>query len=231
MIRRLQAPKFWKVERKRFAWAVSPSPGPHKKRECIPLQVIVRDLLGFANTGKEAKRIIKRGEFLVDGKSRKDPGYPVGLFDVVSAHRIGKHWRVVPAKQGLKLVKIDLAESDRKVLRVENVTLTKGKKYQFNLNDGKNLLLSEKKFSTGDSLLVKLPTLKLIDHFLMKEGNLVLIIKGKHVGNVAKIEKLIEGAFKRPPRLICTVNGKQIEVLKKYAVVVGKKNPVITVSE
>jgi len=70
-LKRLAAPEFWPIPKKKYTWVFSPSPGPHKKEECIPLAIVVRDILKLAETGKEAKRIIKAGEVIVDGKVRR----------------------------------------------------------------------------------------------------------------------------------------------------------------
>ena len=116
-LKRLAAPEFWPIPKKKYTWTFAPSPGPHKKEECIPLAIIVRDILGLAETGKEAKRIIKAREILVDGRVRTDHKYPVGLLDVISIPKINKHYRVVPFKNGLKLIEIDESEAKKKILK------------------------------------------------------------------------------------------------------------------
>jgi small subunit ribosomal protein S4e len=83
-LKRLKAPKFWKLPKKSRKWAVSPRPGPHRKFESIPLAIALRDIVKIAETGSEAKKIIKMGEILVDGKIRRDHKYPAGLMDAIS---------------------------------------------------------------------------------------------------------------------------------------------------
>ncbi|MEM3193440.1 MAG: S4 domain-containing protein, partial [Candidatus Bathyarchaeia archaeon] len=67
-LKREMTPTFWPIHRKKFVWALKPSPGPHPIERCIPLGVIVRDLLGLAETMREAKKIIAQGKILVDGR-------------------------------------------------------------------------------------------------------------------------------------------------------------------
>ena len=229
-LKRLLAPDFWKVAKKEMTWVVSPRPGPHKKFECIPLLIIVRNILGFAETGREAKRIIKKGEILVDGKPRKDHAYPVGLFDVVSIPRIGKHYRVVISKKGLKLTEIDEKESGVKICKIKNKTAVKGGKIQLNLHDGKNILVEKKddKFKTGDSLLVSLPHLKILKHIPLENGSLVVVVKGKNKGKLGKVKEILSGKFNVKPKVIMEADGKEIEVLKEYVYVVGKEKPNIS---
>jgi len=228
-LKRLLAPGYWRIPKKAFKWTVSPSPGPHPADECIPLLIVIRDLLHLAETGKEAKAIIKKGEVLVDGKPRKDQGYPVGIFDVISIPKIQKHFRVIPFKDGLKLIEIKAEESDKKIVRINNITAVKGGKLQLNLNDGKNILVEKKLYSTGDSLLLELPSLRILQHIPLKEGVVVIATKGKMSGKLLTVKKITEGKFKQPSKLICDYEGKEVEVLKEHAIAVGEKEPLISI--
>ena len=77
-MKRYPMPKQWKLPRKTNTWVVSSLPGPHAKEECLPLQVVLRDVLGVADTAKEARSIITQGKVLVDKKAKKKGGHPVG---------------------------------------------------------------------------------------------------------------------------------------------------------
>src|SRR3990172_7830180 len=96
-LKRLAVPKWWPIEKKTHKFVVSPR-GPHKKLESLPLTVFIRDVLKLAETAKEARTIIKRGEVLVDGKKRRDPKLGVGLLDVIEIPSLKKSWRVAPHK-------------------------------------------------------------------------------------------------------------------------------------
>ena len=230
-LKRLVAPQFWPVPKKKYTWTFTPSPGPHKKNESIPLAIIVRDVLGLVETGKEAKRIIKARELLVDGKVRTDHRYPVGLLDVVSIPKMNKHYRIVPYKNGLKLIEIDENDAKKKILKIVNKRSIKRNRFQLNLNDGRNIIVKENKYKTNASLLVELPSLKILDYVEMDVGNLVLITSGQNSGKIARIVEVKEGRFNVKPKLICEAEGKKIEVLKEHAIVVGKDEPLIKVSE
>jgi len=60
-LKRKPAPKMWPIHRKEAVWTVRPKPGPHSISRSLPLALIVRDILGFAKTVKEAKNIISQG--------------------------------------------------------------------------------------------------------------------------------------------------------------------------
>ncbi|MEM5870070.1 MAG: 30S ribosomal protein S4e [Candidatus Aenigmatarchaeota archaeon] len=230
-LKRLLAPEFWKIPKKKTTWTVSPSPGPHKKFECIPLLIIVRDILGLAETGKEARSIIKKGEILVDGKPRKDPGYPVGLMDVISIPKLNKNYRIVPFTKGLKLVEISEDEAKLKLLRIRNKKMTKGARLQLNFHDGKNLFVEKDIYKTGDSVLVELPSLKIIDHLKLEKGALGVILKGKNAGKLGKAIEIISTRTQEPKKVACEVEGEKVNVIFDYFFVVGKESPVIKVSE
>jgi len=228
-LKRIRAPKFWKISRKERKWTIAPRPGPHKKFECIPLLIIVRDILHLAETGKEAKSIIKKGEILVDGKPRKDFAYPVGLFDVIAIPKIKSFYRVVPTSYGLDLLKIDEKESNLKICKIFNKTTVKKGKIQLNLNDGKNIL-ADGEFKTGGSVLIELPSLKIVEYIPMEKNFIGIVVKGKRSGMMGKIKKLVKGKFGQPAKVICTIGNEEVEILEKYLFVVGKEKPLITVS-
>ncbi|MEM7825725.1 MAG: 30S ribosomal protein S4e [Candidatus Aenigmatarchaeota archaeon] len=220
-LKRLLAPEFWKIPKKSVKFAVSPKPGPHKKFECIPLLIIVRDILKLAETGKEAKKIIKKGEILVDGRKRKEHAYPVGLMDVVSIPRIKKYFRVVPSEKGLELVEIEESESNKKVCRINNKRIIKKGKVQLNLHDGRNIVVEKDDYKTGDSLVIELPSQKILQHIKFGVGSVGIILKGKNSGKKAKVENIVERKSLRESRIVvCDVEGKRVETSKDYFFVV-----------
>lgn len=232
-LKRLRAPKFWKLPRKERKWVVSPRPGPHKKFESIPLLIVIRDFLKLVDTGKDAKKIIKAKEVLVDGKPRNDHKYPVGLFDVIEIPKTGEKYRVVPTHSGLNLIEIPKKEASLKLCRINDKTMTKGKKLQLNLHDGKNILLEKTKskegYKTGDSLLIEIPSQKIVDHLKMDKGMLGLIIGGQNIGVVATIKEVIKTRGREPNKVICEKEGKKFEAIKDYVFIVGKAKPVIKI--
>lgn len=230
-LKRLLAPKFWKVERKAYKWAVTPSPGPHKKFECLPMQTILRDILNLVETGREAKSVLKKGEVLVDGRVVKNQKYPAGLMDVVAIPKIKKYFRVVSSAKGLELIEISEKESKLKLCRIENKKVLKGGRMQLNLHDGKNLLAGKDIYKTGDTLLLELPKLKILDHVKIEAGRLGLITKGKNSGKIVKIKEIVVTRTREPNKIICELDKKKIEAMKDHIFVVGKDKELIKLGE
>lgn len=180
-------------------------------------------------TGKEAKAIISKGEILVDGRIRKDNAYPVGLFDAISIPTSNQFYRAVPSSGGFNVIEIPQDEANVKICKIESKTLVKKGKVQLNLNDGRNILVDGGKFSTGDSLLVEVPSSKVKDHLKLVKGSIGIILKGKNSGKSAEVKEILAGKFRQPSRIICEIEGKDAEVLKGNFIVVGKEKPLITV--
>ena len=230
-LKRLAAPRTWRLERKNMRWITKPLPGPHSIDAAVPLSILVRDYLNLANTQKEAKRIISNGEILVDGTARKEDKFPCGLMDVVSIPKLKKHFRVLFDQQGkLCLVPISDKKAKWKLCRIENKTTIKGNKTQINLHDGRNILADKDEYKTGDVLKILLSDKKISDVFPFEKGNVSLIIGGSHVGQMANINEL-EITRSSGPNRVTMKGDSEFSTIKNYVFVIGQKKPEILISE
>ncbi|TFG09510.1 MAG: 30S ribosomal protein S4e, partial [Promethearchaeota archaeon] len=75
-VKRLNTPKYLQIKRKHGTFLVKPSSGPHPSRFCLTLLHVVRDLLKLADDHREAKKLIGKGYFKVDGRIIKDTSFP-----------------------------------------------------------------------------------------------------------------------------------------------------------
>ena len=220
----------------RSKYAVRPRPGPHKLNDCIPLQVLVRDVLGLVDVGSDARKMIKMGEIFVDGKPRKDHKYPTGLMDVISIPKTKKNYRINIDYKGPKVIECSDKESNVKLVRINDKTLIREGNVQLNLHDGRNLIIpvknpkkpTEDVYETGDSLLIELPSQKILEHFKFEKGNLALITGGQNMGIFVNIKNSIKNRSREPNMAICEKNGKEFESIKNYVFIIGKTKPAIT---
>jgi small subunit ribosomal protein S4e len=218
-LKRYKVPKYWKIPRKRKKFVVVPSPGPHPKDRCIPLLVLIRDILKYAETSKEAKGIIKSGKVLVDKKERKDPGYPIGLMDIIEMPELKKAFRVTVNTKGLFLEEIKLEEANKKLCRIQNKTILKGGKIQLNLHDGTNII-TDKGYKTSDSILIKLPERKILKHFKFEKGANSLVISGKNIGVQGKVKEIFDRkTMLESSRVVLQTKDGEIETVKDYVLV------------
>ncbi len=223
-LKRLNAPRPWQIERKALEWAVKPSCGPHKLEESVPLLNVIRDYLSVADTGREAKRLISGRKILVDGKARRDYRFPCGLMDVITILPTNESYRVLIDPRGiLRPVKIDEEMAKWKLCRIENKTTVRGGKRQLNLHDGRNIIVSEDKYKTGDVLKISIPKQEIIEHIPLQEGYIALIMGGRHIGKIEKIKRLM---VTRSP-LPNIVELENFSTIKDYVFPVGKDEPLI----
>jgi len=228
-LKRFKAPRNWPISPKENVWTVKPAAGPHAIEDSLSLLVVIRDILGLADNSREAKRIINTGKVLVDGRVRKDYKFPVGFMDVVQIPLSGEVYRVLPDLKGrLTLHPIPKENEGFKLCKITNKTTIKEGKTQLNLHDGRNLIV-EDSFSAGDVVSLTVPNQEITDNFKFEEGSLVLIIGGKHIGEIGTIDEIIINKSSKPNTVVVENNKKEnFRTLKDYAFVIGKEKPAIS---
>ncbi|MBA3044414.1 MAG: 30S ribosomal protein S4e [Candidatus Thermoplasmatota archaeon] len=226
-LKRLVAPRSWPIQRKTYVWAVKSRPGPHPIERSLPLLMIIRDILHYADTSVEAKRIISSGNVLVDGKIVKDYKRPVGLMDVLSIPKTKECFRVMLDRRGkIRFVTIPEKNAKWKLVRIENKTTLKGGKNQINLHDGRNILTDEK-YSTGDTLKIECPSQKILENYPLVKGNKALIMSGKHAGEAATITNC-EVTRSQKPNIVYFEN---FSTTREHVFVIGEKKSEVVLPE
>ena len=232
-LKRLAAPKAWKIRRKRRfgTWVTNVRPGPHPKERSVPLRVLIRDILNLAENAREADFIIKSGKVLVDGVVRKDPRFPVGLMDVVSIPEIEKVFRILLDDKGRITAKeVPESEKDVKLVRVERKLTVRGGRIQVGTHDGRTFLLDDKHkdVRVGDVLVISVPDQTIKDVLRMDKGHMVYILSGRHAGTVGTLNEVIPGDLIRERAVNVSVGDATLETAARNVFVVGREAPVIT---
>jgi len=255
-LKRLTSPKTWTINRKtKRRFIIKPASGPHTQNTSLPLGIIIRDFLKYTSTLRETKKLLNNKQILIDGKRRKNPRLPVGLFDVLSFSDLKETFRVLLDKKGrLILKKINSQENNLKPCKIIGKK-TLSKKLQLNLHDGRNVLVDKKfKGNVGDTALISLPDQKILSSEgkkLSKKGleNLKDSQKGLEKLKTSQIKEIFElkkdafvfltkgkragdsGLLQEIKENLVTYqkDGKNIETLKKYIFVLGNKKPVIDI--
>ena len=241
-LKRKPAPKMWPIHRKEAVWTVMPKPGPHSISRSLPLALIVRDMLGFAKTAKEAKKIISQGKITVDGKVRRDERFLVGLMDVISILDAKKAYRVLPSGKGLFLHPIGADEAAFKLCRIENKTVVKGGNMYLDLHDGASSLinvsdsqsLEETVYHTLDVLKLSVPDRELLGYTKLIVGAPAIVIGGKNMGKYGKVTTIEKKSDKKRRNLLVTlkdVNGDQFQTILDFVFILGDTEPSISLPE
>lgn len=241
-LKRKPAPRFWPIHRKEAVWIVRPSSGPHSLEKCLPLSIVLRDILEVAETRKEAKKIISQGKIYVDGKVRLKDDFPVGLMDVISMPDLNKFYRILPSHKGLFLNPISKEEASFKLLRVEDRTIVKNGNSQIAFHDGTNMLVKpedpenppEVVYETFATLKLGLPEKQVLDQLKTKKGNKAIITGGKNIGKQGKIVEIEKTEAKKRRNALVVVEdekGNRYQTILDFVFSIGGAKSLISLPE
>ena len=238
-LKREKSQRFWLLHPKESQWAVKPSPGPHAQEVCIPLSILLRDMLGYAKNARESKIILAQHRVSVDGKIRRDHKFPAGLMDVVELADANMSYRVLPAVgKGLTAVRIPKDDANSKLCRIENKTTLRKGHVQLNLHDGRSIIIpvqdsrspKEDVYKTRDTVKISIPTQKILGHLKFAEGAYAIVTSGRNIGRHGKIMKLEPStAARTATALIEDPAGNRFETIADYLFVVGEEKPIIKI--
>merc|ERR1719327_2436060 len=161
IMKRVAAPKQWYLGKLKGVYGTRPSPGPHKLRECIPLNVLLQQRLRYALNRQEARKIVKNKEGLIkiDGKNRRDPRFPLGNMDVVSIEKTNQNFRILLDVKGrFQAHKIDSKEAEFKLCKVVKKTINKKKVPHISTHDGRTMRYPHPDICIGDTVKFNLAT-------------------------------------------------------------------------
>lgn len=221
-LKRLAAPKTWHLSRKTNTFIIKSLPGPHRLGFGMPLGVILRDLLKYANTMREVRKILNNGEIKIDGIVRKNFRFPVGVFDTLEFTGIDEHFRVMLSKKGsIELIKITKEDSSAKPCKITGKTMVKGR-LQLSLYDGRTILADKNSYKVGDTIVLSLPGNRISKHLKLEKKSAILLTGGKHIGEMGYVDDIIENRI-----IYKDEKNELVETSKDYAFVVGDDKPLI----
>jgi small subunit ribosomal protein S4e len=221
--KRLSEPNSWPVERKTATYTVKAGAGPHGE-DGVPLLVLLRDVLGYVDSKKEARYALNQGAILVNGDPITDERRPIGMFDIVAFPERGEYYRVFPDEGGrLALTPIDSASADSRLGKIVNKEQVSGGDFQLTLHDGTNVRVEDaSEYSTNDSLVVDNDSKEIVAHFVYEEGALVTAVDGQHAGQIGTVEEIdvTQGSGSNTVRVENDDDG--YETVESYVVVIDE---------
>ena len=186
-LKRQKVPKSWPTHRKGTKFVVK---SQFNLEGGVPILVVLRDMLKVAQNRKEVKKALYSKQILLNNKVVKNEKNPALLFDVVTIVPSKKHYRIDLSNKGkFEAKEINENEAGKKISKIVNKKIIKGKKTQLNLSDGKNML-SEVKCNVNDSVVIDFAKKKIEKCLPLKEKSKVIIFGGKHSGTVGIVKKL-----------------------------------------
>jgi len=186
-LKRQEVPKSWPIYRKGTKYVVKPKAA---LEQGVPLLLVLRDMLHIVRNRKEAKKAVSSKQILVNNRIPKDEKKIIFLFDTISIIPLNKNYRLDLSEKGKFILKeINEKELNKKIVKVVDKKVLKGKKIQLNLSDGRNLL-SDINCKTNDSLLINFKEKKAEKCIPLKQGMNAIVFSGKHAGKRGKIRDI-----------------------------------------
>ena len=223
--KRLATPESWPVERKTETFTVKADAGPHGE-DGVPLLILLRDVLGYADSRKEARYALNEGNVIINGTPVTDEERPVGMFDIVAFAEREEYYRVFPDEGGrLTLTPIDADAAGSKLGKVVGKQHVPGGDLQLTLHDGQTLLVDdETTYGVGDSLVVGNDDDEIVAHFEYEEGALATAVAGQHAGRIGVIDEIQVTASSSANNVLLTAyeDDEPFETVEGYVVVIDE---------
>ncbi|KAF7700707.1 40S ribosomal protein S4-A [Cucumispora dikerogammari] len=223
-LKRLAAPKSWSLKKSEGKYAPRPTPGPHKKDECIPLNLILTKLLNVTKSTKEIQYVLKNQLIKINGVKRTDPKFPVGLFDVITLATLkstNKHYRLIlNTCAKFKLIEIATNGENYRISKVTSKCLRRGNTPFIYTSQGTSHRYCDPEIQVTDT--VKINEANEVKGFLHFEvGKEAYLIKGKNagcIGVIISIEKRANGFSLVKMR---DSNGRVFSTTENFCMVIG----------
>ncbi|SDQ89360.1 30S ribosomal protein S4e [Natronobacterium texcoconense] len=220
--KRLSVPKSWPVERKTEVFTVKAGAGPHGE-EGVPLVVLLRDVLGYVDSKKEARYALSEDAILVNGEPINDEQRPIGIFDILAFPGREEYYRVFPDEGGrLSLTDIDADSAESRLGKIEGKQQVSGGDTQLTLHDGTNVIADDDAYSTNDSIVVDNEDKSIVAHFPYEEGALVTAIRGNHGGKIGEIENIEVTPGSGSNAVTISTDDGEFETVEEYVVVIDE---------
>jgi small subunit ribosomal protein S4e len=237
--KRLSAPISYPIERKHGVFTIRANPTGAPFESTIPLGIIMREMLGYARTLNEVKKVLAKQIVKIDGKIQTNYKFGVRPMDVVEITKTDEFFRLSPYRGKRRLILHPIAKEDayKKLLRIHKKHTIKKGIIQLTFHDGRNLsvnpddkLLSQiNEIAPKDSVLFNLETKTIDGHYPFREGNVGLIVGGHNVGLFGTIQE-IETQIGRKKRTI-TLETEEgiIKTTDNHIFIIGQNEPLIEV--
>jgi small subunit ribosomal protein S4e len=220
--KRLSVPKSWPVERKTATYTVKADAGPHGESG-VPLLVVLRDVLGYADSRKETRYALEQDNVLVNGQAAADEERPIGMFDILEFTERDEHYRVFPDEGGrLALTAIDADSAGSRLGKVVGKTVEPGGSTQLALHDGATLRTDDESISTNDSIVVSNDDKSVVAHFPYEEGALVTAVRGSHAGEIGRIDEIQVTPGSSQNNVLIEGDDDRFETVEDYVVVIDE---------
>lgn len=209
--KRLPAPKHYPIQRKQNTY-VSTIKGSRSSENAVPAVLVLRDILEYADTEKEAKEIVQNGDLLRNGETVRDIKEGIGVLDVVEIPETEESYRVIRKGKYLEFIAVD--DKEKVAGKVVGKSV-EGDEYVYRLHNGENYRTKDE-FSTNSTLVFNGG----VEEIKLGEGADVLVTDGKHAGEVAELKEVNKRGMNSNIGVV-EENGEEFETQLENLVAIG----------
>lgn len=181
--KRLSAPKHYPIEKKDQTY-ITTSNDSRSSEISIPTLLFLREVTGYADTKKEAKKIVKNGEIQRNQKTIRSVEAGLATLDTVQIEKTEERYRVINQKDEIKFQPV---ENSAKVIAKITDKAPEQEEYVYRLHNGENIQTSEE-HQTESTVTIEDGEIQ--EEIEMEENQEALVIKGKHAGKTAQIQEI-----------------------------------------
>ena len=221
--KRLSVPNSWPVERKEETFTVKADAGPHGEKG-VPLLIVLRDVLGYVDSRKEARYALNNDAVLVNGDAVADEARPIGMFDILAFPARDEYFRVFPGEGGrLALTPIDEESAASRLGKITGKRQVSGGDFQLSLHDGSTIQIEDADdYSVGDSLVVGNEDKEIVAHFEYGEDALVTAVDGQHAGEIGEVDEILVTPGSGRNSVTVSTDDGSFETVEEYVVTIDE---------
>lgn len=198
--KRLSAPNHYPIEKKDQTY-ITTNKDSRSPENSIPVLLFLREVTGYADTKKEAKKIIKNGEIQRNGKTIRSVEAGLTTLDTVTIQKTGEKYRVINKKDTIEFVQVE--ENAQVIAKITDKT-PQNEDYVYRLHNGENIQTQDE-YQTQSTVTIQDGEIQ--EEIEMEENQQALVIKGKHAGKTGEITQITKQG--RNPDTVTLQNGEK----------------------
>jgi len=228
-MKRLNAPKHWMLDKMGGTWAPNPSSGPHRRRECLPLMIFLRNRLKYALTKREVTAICMQRFIKVDHRIRTDIKFPAGFMDVISIEKTNENFRLLYDTKGRFIVhRITPEEAKYKLSKVRRIQRGLKAIPYLSTYDGRTIRYPDPLIKAGDTVKIDLQSGKIESFVKFETGAVAMVTSGHNLGRVGVIEHKEKHMGSFDIVHLKDAAGQKFATRSHNVFIIGKNQPLVT---
>lgn len=226
-LKRLAAPKSWPIARKKSVYITRPKPGAHQFRYCMPVSLVLSEILGLTQNKKEVKHVLENKSIMINEKTVRTVKSQFGYMDTLHIPSQNEAYRMLLSTRGkLSIIKIPESEAKTTLLRLQKKSTLGKDKIQLSFDNGATVIVKDAKdYKIGDSVVYDLTEKKITKQLPLTKGATCQVLSGRNAGLIGIVEDVVGNVVKIKADEI------SVETRKANTFVIGESKPYITVTE